>query len=126
MAAWAGWRTGPRRHEPPLHLAGNHPCKDHIASKYPYKAIHFGGGGHHLASPGTPRAGDGQNSYVWEEWTQWSTPNMLERLNVEEEMEEDATFRELRQASSEAEKRLAEQIRAELGHPGRRSTAQRP
>lgn len=30
-------------------------------------------------------------------------------------MEQDATFREIRQASSAAEKRLAEQIRAELG-----------
>lgn len=55
------------------------------------------------------------NEYASEEWPQWSTEDNLERLDVEEQMENDPEFRRLRQASADAGKRLAGQIRAELG-----------
>ena len=55
------------------------------------------------------------NHYVSEEWPQWSTPDFLERLDIEEEMKEDLDLRRLRQDSSDAGKRLAGRIRAELG-----------
>lgn len=58
--------------------------------------------------------------YVDDAWPEWTTTG-AKRFGLEEEMEEDPEFRRLRQASVEAGKRLAEQIRGELDvkSPGR-------
>jgi hypothetical protein len=53
-------------------------------------------------------------SYVDEDWPQWTTAGSVERLGLEEEMEKDPEYRRFRQARDEAGKQLAEQIRVEL------------
>jgi hypothetical protein len=52
------------------------------------------------------------NEYVSEEWPQWN--GGAEGFAIEDDMEKDPEFRRFRQASTEAGKQLAEQIRTEL------------
>lgn len=54
------------------------------------------------------------SEYVSEDWPEWSGADGYERQQVEADMEKNDTFRKLRQASSEAARRLTKQVRAEL------------
>jgi len=54
------------------------------------------------------------NEYVEEDWPQWMAADGAERHELEDEMEKDETYRRFRQASVDAGRRLAEQVRAEL------------
>jgi hypothetical protein len=61
------------------------------------------------------------SEYVEEDWPQWSAAEGHEQQKLEDEMEKDETFHRLRQASDDAGRMLAQQIRAELStdHRGR-------
>jgi hypothetical protein len=52
--------------------------------------------------------------HVSEGWPEWSAAKGAQQLDVEQEMEEDLEFRNLRQAVVDARTRLTAQIRAEL------------
>lgn len=54
------------------------------------------------------------NGYVEEDWPQATVAEGCERQELEDQMEKDETYRRFRQATVDAGRQLAEQIRSEL------------